>query len=41
MARGWFGLYKDEDALKLLDEPAPHGPAQLVQIEDPDRELVS
>jgi hypothetical protein len=32
MARGWFGSYKDEHALKLLSEPAPHGPATLVQI---------
>jgi hypothetical protein len=36
MARGNFSLYKDEAALKLLDEPAPHGPATLVQIAEPE-----
>jgi hypothetical protein len=39
MARGWFGTYKDEHALRLLSEPAPHGPATLVQIESPSRSL--
>ncbi len=28
MVRGTFSLYKDEHALKLLNEPAPHGPAR-------------
>jgi hypothetical protein len=32
MVRGNFSLYEDADALKLLSEPAPHGPATLVQI---------
>lgn len=32
MVRGWFGLYPDQGALQLLNEPAPHGPSSLVQI---------
>jgi hypothetical protein len=32
MVRGNFGMYPDEGALKLLNEPAPHGPATLVKI---------
>jgi len=39
MVRGTFSLYKDEHALKLLNEPAPHGPATLVKIESPAHEL--
>jgi hopanoid biosynthesis associated radical SAM protein HpnH len=39
MVRGTFSTYKDEGALKLLNEPMPHGAAQLVQIEQPDREM--
>ncbi len=41
MARGWFGLYHDPAALKLLDEPMPAGPSQLVQIDQPDREMAN
>jgi hopanoid biosynthesis associated radical SAM protein HpnH len=33
MARSWFGLYPDEDALKLLNEPVVQGGVPLVQIE--------
>ena len=40
MIRGTFSLYPDKGALKLLEEPAAHGPATLVQIE-PDRELAN
>jgi hypothetical protein len=36
MVRGSFSLYKDEHALRLLNEPAPHG-RSLVQIEKPSR----
>ena len=32
MIRGTFSLYKDQHALNLLSEPAPHGPSTLVQI---------
>jgi hypothetical protein len=39
MVRGSFSSYKDAHALKLLNEPAPHGPAPLVQIESKEREL--
>jgi hypothetical protein len=39
MVRGTFSLYKDAHALKLLDAPAPHGPASLVQIEEPAETL--
>ena len=39
MVRGSFNKYRDAHALKLLNEPAPHGPAQLVQIENPARTL--
>jgi hypothetical protein len=39
MARGWFGTYKDEHALRLLSEPMPQGPSPLVQIESQEREL--
>jgi hypothetical protein len=35
MIRGTFSMYKDEHALRLLSEPAPHGPATLIQIEKP------
>jgi hypothetical protein len=35
MVRGNFSLYKDDTALRLLNEPAPHGPATLVQIAEP------
>ena len=33
MVRGTFSKYPDQHALNLLNEPAPHGPASLVQIE--------
>jgi hypothetical protein len=39
MVRGNFSLYKNQHALKLLSEPAPHGPATLVKIEAPARSL--
>jgi hypothetical protein len=39
MIRGTFSRYNDEHALKLLHEPAPHGPATLVQIAGADRTL--
>jgi hypothetical protein len=39
MIRGTFSKYPDPHALKLLSEPAPHGPAKLVQIETTEREL--
>src|SRR6516162_9710398 len=39
MIRGTFSKYPDTHALKLLNEPAPHGPATLVQIETREREL--
>jgi len=35
MVRGTFSSYRDEHALRLLNEPAPHGRAPLVQIEKP------
>jgi hypothetical protein len=39
MIRGTFSTYKDEHALRLLNEPVPHGPAALVQIESGARSL--
>ncbi|MDE3200362.1 MAG: adenosyl-hopene transferase HpnH [Acidobacteriota bacterium] len=39
MVRGTFSTYKDEGALRLLNEPAPHGASTLVQIEQPEREM--
>jgi hypothetical protein len=39
MIRGTFSTYKDEHALRLLNEPAPHGPATLVQIGSTERSL--
>jgi len=39
MVRGTFSLYKDKHALKLLSESAPHGPATLVQIQNPEHTL--
>ncbi len=37
MVRGSFSQYRDQHALKLLNEPAPHGPATLVKIENATR----
>ncbi|MGB8259557.1 MAG: adenosyl-hopene transferase HpnH [Terracidiphilus sp.] len=39
MARGWFGLYKDEQALKLLNEFKTESHGSLVQIEKPAEAL--
>jgi hypothetical protein len=39
MVKGTFKSYKDQHALNLLNEPAPHGPSSLVQIEEPAREM--
>jgi hopanoid biosynthesis associated radical SAM protein HpnH len=39
MVRGSFSSYRDEHALKLLNEPAPHGPSTLVQIAEPAESL--
>ena len=39
MIKGTFSRYPDQHALNLLNEPAPHGPASLVQIGKPDRAL--
>jgi len=39
MVRGTFSNYPDAHALASLDEPTPHGPATLVQIETPVHEL--
>ncbi len=39
MIRGTFSLYPDQHALNLLNEPAAQGPATLVQIGEPSREL--
>ena len=42
MVRGTFSLYRDQHALKLLDQVAPDGPGRhgdLVQIKEPEREL--
>jgi hypothetical protein len=39
MIRGTFSSYRDKHALKLLNEPAPHGPATLVHIENSSRTL--
>jgi hopanoid biosynthesis associated radical SAM protein HpnH len=35
MIRGTFSSYKDEHALRLLNEPMPHGRVPLVQIAEP------
>ncbi len=35
MIRGTFSMYRDEHALKLLNEPMPHGRVPLVQIAEP------
>jgi hypothetical protein len=35
MVRGTFSTYRDQHALNLLNEPAPHGPSSLVQIQKP------
>ena len=35
MVKGTFKNYKDQHALNLLNEPVPHGPSPLVQIQDP------
>jgi hypothetical protein len=40
MVRGTFSSYKDAHALKLLNDSAPHGPANLVQISEPAQSLV-
>ncbi|MGH9590460.1 MAG: adenosyl-hopene transferase HpnH, partial [Terracidiphilus sp.] len=37
MIRGTFSSYPDEHALRLLNEPAPRGPATLVKIENAER----
>ena len=39
MVRGTFSKYRDQHALNLLNEPAPHGPATLVQIAEPAHSL--
>jgi hypothetical protein len=39
MVRGNFSKYRDQHALRLLSEPAPHGPASLVQIDSPAHSL--
>jgi hypothetical protein len=39
MVRGTFSMYRDQHALKLLNEAAPHRPAKLVQIEEPAHSL--
>jgi hypothetical protein len=39
MARGNFRLYPDTHALKLLDQPAPHGPSKLVKIAATEQSL--
>jgi hypothetical protein len=39
MVRGTFSRYPDRHALNLLNEPMPHGPASLVQIDQPVREF--
>ena len=39
MVRGTFRKYNDQHALNLLNEPAPHGPASLVQIDKPAHSL--
>jgi hypothetical protein len=41
MVRGTFTRYPDQHALNLLNEPMPHGPSSLVQIERPERELAN
>jgi hopanoid biosynthesis associated radical SAM protein HpnH len=35
MIRGTFSSYRDQHALNLLNEPMPHGPSTLVQIDKP------
>jgi hypothetical protein len=37
MARGNFRKYRDQNALKLLDEPTTSGPEPLTQIVENDR----
>ena len=39
MVKGTFSSYKDEHALKLLNEWKPEGHAPLVQIAEPVRAL--
>ncbi|MFZ1015625.1 MAG: hypothetical protein WAN28_19930 [Terracidiphilus sp.] len=39
MVKGSFKKYKDQHALNLLNEPMPHGPSSLVQIERPAQTL--
>jgi hypothetical protein len=39
MIRGTFSMYRDEHALKLLNEPMPHGRVPLVQIAEPAHSL--
>jgi hypothetical protein len=39
IVRGTFSKYPDQHALNLLNEPMPHGPAPLVQINSPAREF--
>ncbi len=39
MVRGNFSSYKDEAALKLLNEPTAHGTVSLVQIAEPAESL--
>jgi hypothetical protein len=41
MVKGNFSLYPDKHALDLLNEPMPTGPAPLVQIAEPERELAA
>jgi hypothetical protein len=36
MVRGSFSNYRDEHALRLLNEPMPHGRVPLVQIAEPE-----
>jgi hypothetical protein len=40
MIRGTFSLYRDEHALKLLNEPMPHGRVPLVQIAETEPSLM-
>ena len=35
MVKGSFSLYPDQHALKLLNEPAPHGPASWCRSSNP------
>ena len=41
MVKANFSLYPDKHALDLLNEPMPTGPAPLVQIAEPERELAA